>query len=560
MHLRPNDDAGQALAMIIGVAMIFALGCGLLLQEVNQQSPIVRKDLVIHEAYRAMVAGLDEYLYQSNANADFVTCNSANMGTGFCLSPTFGVWTPVQGTQTNNGPPAWFLLSNPQVNTTTGVVSLTIVGLAGDSFFRTYQKATVTLTPLNSFLLNVLWINYNQIDPAVLSPNNPPTCGYNWQVGIRPGCSLVNFVTGDTLHGNLYVNDSVFICGNPTFQSVHTADPSHVTVTSSGCGGSSPTITGAAVDNIPVEPLPNDDSTLDTVAAQGGCVYEGPTTITLSGANMLVTSPDTPIGPPVNAPGGSTSNDHINDPANRNPCMPASSGGSVPFPTNGVVFVENCLIGNAPCAAAGAYNPLAGLNETGASGRTVGDAIVQGTLTGPLTIGAQNNVVIDGNICYTSTGNCASAPVSPSTDVLGLIAYNYVEVSHPLSGGNNASTCGANGAPAPPACDLSNPKIDAAILALNHSFLVNGYGSGSPLGTLTINGTVAEDWRGPVGTSNGGSIVTGYAKNYVYDPRLVYLSPPYYLNPGTAAWGIATINVVGGTCSLPGPQTCPSPP
>jgi hypothetical protein len=275
---------------------------------------------------------------------------------------------------------------------------------------------------------------------------------------------------------------------------------------------------------------------------------------------MLVTSPDTPTGLPANAPGGSTSNDHINDPGNLNKCMPASSGGSVPYPSNGVVFVENCLSGNATCTASGAYNPMSGLNETGASGRTYGDAIVQGTVTGPLSIGAQNNVIIDGNICYTSTSNCSSTPAAPSTDVLGLIAYNYVEVSHPLSGGANAKVCGTSGASPAPACDLQDPKIDAAILALNHSFLVNQYGTGSPLGTLNITGTVDEDWRGPVGTSSGGSIVTGYAKNYQYDPRFVYLSPPYYLNPGTAAWGIASINVTGGSCTLPSPQTCPSPP
>jgi len=560
---RVCDEAGQALAVVIGLALIFALGSGLLIQQVDQQTPIVRQDLVIHQAYRAMVAGLDEYLFADNANPDYVTCNSGNTGTGFCLQPTFGTWIKVQGTNPDpgSGPPSWFLLSDPQIDTTTGVVSLTIVGLAGYPSYQTYQTAKVTIEPLNSFLLNVLWINYNQIDPAVLSPASPPNCGYYWKVGIESGCQSVNFVTADSLQGNLYVNDSIFICGSPTFQSVHTADPNHLTtVVSSGCGSSDPHITGAQGYGVPVEPIPTDDSTLATVAQQGGCLFEGPTTITLSGSNLLVTSPDTPTGAPANAPTGSPSNDHINDPGNENKCVPASSGGPVPYPSNGVVFVENCLSGNTTCSVSGAYNPMSGLNETGATGRTYGDAVVQGTVTGPLTIGAQNNVIIDGNICYTSTNNCASTPAPPATDVLGLIAYNYVEVNHPVSGGNNVKTCGTGGASAPPACDLSNPQIDAAILALNHSFLVNQYGTGSPLGTLDITGTVDEDWRGPVGTSNGSSIVTGYSKDYVYDPRFVYLSPPYYLNPGTASWGIASLSVSGGSCALPSPQTCPAAP
>ena len=33
-------------------------------------------------------------------------------------------------------------------------------------------------------------------------------------------------------------------------------------------------------------------------------------------------------------------------------------------------------------------------------------------------------------------------PAAPSTDVLGLVADNYVEINHPVSGGNNASRAG----------------------------------------------------------------------------------------------------------------------
>ena len=88
------------------------------------------------------------------------------------------------------------------------------------------------------------------------------------------------------------------------------------------------------------------------------------------------------------------------------------------------------------------------------------------------------------------------------------------------------------------------------ILALNHSFLVNNYNTGSTLGTINLNGTIDQDWRGPVGTFNGGGIVSGYAKNYQYDQRLVYLSPPYYLNPGTSQWGFAAFTVAAGACKL----------
>ena len=42
-----------------------------------------------------------------------------------------------------------------------------------------------------------------------------------------------------------------------------------------------------------------------------------------------------------------------------------------------------------------------------------------------------------------------------------------------------------------------------------------------------------------LGTSNG---PTGYTKNYVYDDRLKYRSPPYFLDPVQASWKVNRIN------------------
>ena len=91
-------------------------------------------------------------------------------------------------------------------------------------------------------------------------------------------------------------------------------------------------------------------------------------------------------------------------------------------------------------------------------------------------------------------------------------------------------------------------------MALKHSFLVNSWSVGHTLGNLYINGSISEDWRGPVGTSSGGSVVSGYNKDYSYDNRLKYFAPPYYLSPGTASWGIATFTVAG-QCTV----SCTSP-
>ena len=74
---------------------------------------------------------------------------------------------------------------------------------------------------------------------------------------------------------------------------------------------------------------------------------------------------------------------------------------------------------------------------------------------------------------------------------------------------------------------------------MNHSFTVPYWQRGDALGTLNVTGAIAQRFRGPVGTNSGGTVVTGYAKNYVYDQRLKYLSPPKFLDPVASAWGVA---------------------
>jgi hypothetical protein len=85
---------------------------------------------------------------------------------------------------------------------------------------------------------------------------------------------------------------------------------------------------------------------------------------------------------------------------------------------------------------------------------------------------------------------------------------------------------------------VRNIQIDAAILSLRHSFIVDNYQCGSSLGSLTVRGAIVQKYRGPVGTGNGVTVVTGFAKNYWYDDRFRYRSPPYFLTPVAASWDV----------------------
>jgi hypothetical protein len=75
-------------------------------------------------------------------------------------------------------------------------------------------------------------------------------------------------------------------------------------------------------------------------------------------------------------------------------------------------------------------------------------------------------------------------------------------------------------------------------MSLQHSFVVDQYNCGNPLGTLTVNGGIAQNFRGPVGTGSNGTVSTGYAKSYTYDDRLRYEEPPHFIDPVQGSWRI----------------------
>jgi len=199
-----------------------------------------------------------------------------------------------------------------------------------------------------------------------------------------------------------------------------------------------------------------------------------------------------------------------------------------------------------------------------------GDAFVNGSLSGELTIGTANNVIIDGNLSYYdcsgrwTTGQSGATDFCPyniggTNDSLGLIANNYVEVNHPISKSSGAvlPSCGATpGALCDPSTASGGVTIDAAILALTQSFVVNNYGYGSNEGKLNVYGSIQQNARGPVGTFDPYtfSAASGYTKHYTWDPLLDYVSPPSYLVPSTAPWTLTSVDANGGQ---KGSNVCP---
>jgi hypothetical protein len=152
-----------------------------------------------------------------------------------------------------------------------------------------------------------------------------------------------------------------------------------------------------------------------------------------------------------------------------------------------------------------------------------GDVYVHGYYNQPLTIVSDHDIIVMGNTAgltnpgLTTNTDTNGNPVGNAT--LGLVASDFVRVMH-----------SANQTPAP-------VTIDAAVLTLQHSFMVDNYdtGSSNPQPYLTVHGALAQRYRGTVGTVGA----TGYLKDYNYDDRLHVLLPPYLFSLSTAGWDIS---------------------
>jgi hypothetical protein len=350
----------------------------------------------------------------------------------------------------------------------------------------------------------------------------------------------------------------------------------------------------------PFESLPVTDATLEAWAKLNGCVYFGPTVIEFDSSDkMTVWSPDSTPSTKCPTSGGTTN-------------VPNGANG------NGVIFVAT--EGTAAKCVAGAnpfddetsgkngseaqwgydgtyYNYLGWTPKPDCEGDAfVSDNPSSGGIKGQLTVAAGNDVVITGSIKYLDCGSLFSSTVThpcvfnttSTNDVLGLIASNYVEVNHPIkptctstggrdpvtkcTGVSTSSVLAANcvaateGLPAAALCNPGAITVDAAILGLNESFAVNNegllsssgatYGVGGSDGALTIYGSIDQNYRGTVGVFSGTTLISGYQKIYDWDSRIAAVSPPYYLSPGTASWGIASSSAVASGAA---PHCCTAP-
>jgi Tfp pilus assembly protein PilX len=495
---RLRESEGFAMITVMGVMLVGGLLVAAAFAASNGDISIARSDQDRRAAYAAAEAGLNVYTYHLNQdNGYWARCtnvpppnatessavNQPWNGTGAdprswrTLSGTTAQWTtellPANGyTQCQESQ-----AQASMVDDATGAFRIRTTGRVGNA-----KRSIIATFRRRSFIDYIYFTDFETSDPVTYGDASTiawasSNCAMWNRQGRSSSCTRIQFANDDVVAGPFHTNDDILTCGAPTFGrsaadviEVSAPDPGYRT----NCGSVTPNFVGTWTTAAPTLTLPPSNATLNSLA---GARYTGTTKIVLNGANMTVTGPTGAVS-------------------------------TVAIPANGIIYVQS-----GSCGSSG-YN----IQQNYTTPTGCGDVWVRGSTSRSVTIAADNDVIVNGDI-------------TRSGDVLvGLIANNFVRIYHPVSGNDGQSCSNATGT-------MQNVTVEAAILALQHSFIVDNYYCGARQGTLTVTGAIAQKFRGPVGTSGGGG-GTGYTKSYNYDDRLRYREPPQFLDPVQVSWRV----------------------
>jgi hypothetical protein len=303
------------------------------------------------------------------------------------------------------------------------------------------------------------------------------------QTEINPTLGTLWWISGMLTTGPTQTNGTFNIMGNPVFNgpvveagaspnyyygtgnnpnSTTQSDPSYIFP--DGLTNSAPAITLPPASTL---------STFKTAASNGGLILTGASTIIFNPAGTV-----TVTGNVVNSSCTSTTK---------------YNNTTISIPTNGVIYVQSTS--TIPNCHSSAQD---------------GNATVQGTVNEQLTVAADQNVYISGNVQYNN--NPITNP--SSTNMLGLVANQNITVIE---------------ADAP-----AQLTIDGVLVALQGSFDVDQYSVNKDPIAGGLDGAVMNQFGSLINyasgctgvVNNNGQLVAGWNQIQSYDTRLATLAPP----------------------------------
>ncbi|HMD56654.1 MAG TPA: hypothetical protein VKG82_04205 [Solirubrobacteraceae bacterium] len=505
-----RSQAGFTMIIAIGVMFVTSLllvGAFTLAVGEDEAS---HNDLVRKQAYYAALAGVQEYEYEMQANPDYwEKCNGPNNpvageGNERYEDKVLGASSApseYKGECSSSNPFASAIENKGALANTFRIQSIGYAGKASRTLIATFK--------VTGFLDYIYFTNFETLDPSLYASGECKNKYYGeWNPkGLK--CQSIIFTSGDKVDGPMHTNDAARVEGTATFGRSGHSPPDKVeiyegTYPEDGkeeCKGGSATFyteSGCYVKGERIE-VPENDTSL-AAYVEPADEFKGETHITLHGSTDTFDVLRYEKGVEIKEAG-------------------------LKWPKNGLIYVTS----NGACGP-----PEYAVNSSDTEGELkgregCGDVYVSGTYSESLTIAGENNLVIKGNIYPSSIKALGEEPTGTAT--LGLIASNFVRVYHPVSGCNNVSSAED---PNEGWGSLPNIYIYAAVLSTSHSFIVDNFNCGASLGKLHEKGAIAQNYRGPVGTTGG----TGYLKDYEYDGRLATDEPPYFLAPLKAGWKV----------------------
>jgi len=479
--------------------------------------PLARANQDQKRAYEAAQAGLQWYAYELDRDSAYWTkCDTAEV--------TPGVPAPVNLEGAN--PRKWATLpggakysleilkkrdtsGNPTIScSTSNAVGTALqdntLRLRSTGKANGQTRSVIATFKRRSFMDFVYFTNSEAQDPIV-GGGTDAVCS-DQRINRGNNCTEITFVGPDVVKGPLHTNDSSVLTSGGTIQFGRDGknDPFEVNGPSPGWVG-----TGNPVFKGPqkfmagqMDPPPGNSA---RKALATGWLFNGDTCLNFKSDNTVDVYQNQNWAATgrvtCNTSGGGTLTN-----------KPLSGAGA---PPNGVIYVQT---DPAVVPTGCGYDRF----QRYGNDKACGDVAVSGTYSSNVTVASENDIVVNGDIMQKAGSDA----------MLGLVATGFIRVYHPIAG-ITSSACGSTDDT--PSGFTAIARIDAAMLSLAHSFMVDNYMCGNSEGTLTVNGAIAQSYRGVVGTGNGN---TGYIKNYNYDDRLKIREPPNFLDPIKTSWRI----------------------
>jgi hypothetical protein len=407
-HLRQSATREDGFTMIVAILVMFIASLLVAAAFVSTDGDIKLTSTNTNQkkAYYAAMAGISAYKYDLQTSSNYwLSCPSIPEATSGATEVTVPGATEEKykvrtvpsekhsESECKSGKQSAIIETSGSASGTFRIESTGIYGTGANKVTR-----SLVATFSHPGYLNYVYLsNFEEADPEVRGKEEKPCEVYHEErveKGLESSNTCISFpwIPADKIEGPFHTNDKADIDGSPVFGRSGHNDAIEM---DRGNYGGTPKFEGNGYTEKGATLLPPEAPAEELLAEAGsGYKFTGRTIITLEGNKMKVTSEGT-------------------------------TKTNWPFPSNGVIAVVNSSAG---CSYK--YRALETMYNTEATeGAGCGNVYIKGTYTASLTVIAQNDVVVIGNIT-TEGGESGGEPKGNAA--LGLIAIGHARLYHPI--------------------------------------------------------------------------------------------------------------------------------